>query len=148
MNLLLKRIWLTDYTTIGRLFIRDEFICYILEDPLRVYPNKIKGDTCIWGNRTYQVVIDYSPKFKMYLPHVLDVSLFTGIRFHAAGTVVATNRNTEGCLIPGLIRKKDSLLYSKPAFKLLLPRIQEGLAVGGKVTLTIINPKGDTNETP
>ena len=137
MNILLKRIWFTEYTTISRAFIKDESICYILEDPLRKYPNKVKGDTCIWGNRTYKIVIDYSPKFKKHLPHILDVPLFTGIRIHPGNGP----EDTEGCLLPGLIRESNRVLYSRSAFKVLLGYIQDALNMGDEVTITIVNPQ-------
>ena len=81
----------TDKSTIGELFINGEFQCYILEDtdrglyqdmPLQeLLSKKIYGETAI-PTGTYEVVISFSNRFKKYLPLLLNVPGYEGIRIH------------------------------------------------------------------
>ena len=97
--------------TIGRLYIRqqvmDEYLpgyenkyfCDTLEPTWRDYEHgayKVKGRSAIPEGR-YAVVISYSPKFKQWLPILLGVPKFEGIRIHAGNTA----KDTEGCILVG-----------------------------------------------
>ena len=52
-----------DICTHGDLYIDGVWECHTLEDPIRPYPDKIAKRTAIWGDRTYTVTIDHSPKY-------------------------------------------------------------------------------------
>ena len=100
MELILTRIAKRKTYTIGRLYIRqqvmdeylpgyeDHYFCDTLEPTWRDYEHgayKVKGRSAIPEGR-YAVVISYSPKFKQWLPILLGVPKFEGIRIHAGNT--------------------------------------------------------------
>lgn len=141
MELLLKRLIKTDNSTIGELSINGVFECYILEDPDRgltsemsleeIKERKIKERTAIPTGR-YQVIFNYSNKFKKFMPLLLNVKGFEGIRIHKGNVPV----DTEGCLLPGLVIKKDCVLQSKNAFEPLEKKLYKAFKIE-KVYITI-----------
>ena len=84
MELRLVRETFTAVSTIGRLMVDGLFDSYTLEDVVRDGP-KIPGRTAIPYGR-YQVIIDYSNRFKRPMPLLLNVPGFTGIRIHQGNT--------------------------------------------------------------
>ena len=101
-----------DYT-IGALNIDDEYFCDTLEPTWRdLGPgrpgHKIAGRTAIPDGR-YPVVVTWSPKFKKWLPLLLHVPQFEGIRIHAGNTP----DDTEGCILVGLRVKPGKVLDSR-----------------------------------
>ena len=100
MELILERIAKRRTYTIGRLYIQrrvndeylagtaDDYFCDTLEPTWRDYEHgayKVKGRSAIPEGR-YAVVISFSPKFKQWLPILLGVPKFDGIRIHAGNT--------------------------------------------------------------
>ena len=84
MNLSLIRDTFTETSTTGKLFIENEFECYVLEDQdrkLEAGGSKIYGRTAIPRGR-YKIELDWSPKYGRDMPHILDVPQFEGIRIH------------------------------------------------------------------
>lgn len=72
--------------TRGQLFINGEFFCWTLEDIDRKLevagcPAKIPKITCIPKGK-YEVIINYSERFKKYMPLLLSVPCFEGVRLH------------------------------------------------------------------
>lgn len=130
MKLILRRIWFTEKSTIGRLYIDDKFECYTLEDVVREDGIKVPGETAIpYGE--YKVIIDFSNRFQRLMPHVLDVPLFEGIRIHAGNT----DKDTEGCPLVGEIRGEDFVGQSRIAFNRLFIKMQSAESEG--ITITI-----------
>ena len=75
------------------------YFCDTLEPTWRDYEHgayKVKGRSAIPEGR-YAVVISWSPKFKAWLPILLGVPKFEGIRIHAGNT----SEDTEGCILVG-----------------------------------------------
>ena len=75
------------------------YLCDTLEPQWRDYKNgarKIMGRSAIPEGR-YAVVITYSPKLEQWLPLLLNVPKFSGIRIHAGNTA----EDTEGCILVG-----------------------------------------------
>lgn len=134
MDIFLKREASTELSTIGELTIPDlGFRCWVLEDPVR--PVKIATKTAIAEGR-YEVIVNWSNRFKRNLPLLLNVPEFQGIRIHAGNTA----DDTEGCLLVGHTRKRtDFIGRSKAAFDVLNDIITEALSEG-KVFITILNP--------
>ena len=77
----------------------EAYLCDTLEPQWRDYKNgarKIMGRSAIPEGR-YAVVITYSPKLEQWLPLLLNVPKFSGIRIHAGNTA----EDTEGCILVG-----------------------------------------------
>lgn len=91
--------------TLGQLFADGQKFCETLEDPVRevdgqpVATWKIKGETAIPRGR-YRVIIDFSPRFRRPMLHLLDVPGFSGIRVHGANFA----KDVEGCIGVGAQR--------------------------------------------
>ena len=81
----------------------------------------------------YAVVISYSPKFKQWLPILLGVPMFKGIRIHAGNTV----KDTQGCILLGENRVKGRVLNSRLWLKRLKEKIVEAKERGEAVWITI-----------
>ena len=147
MELILTRIAKRKTYTIGRLAIReqiddeysagfaDKYFCDTLEPIWRDYKggaHKIKGRSAIPEGR-YAVVISWSPKFKKWLPILLGVPLFEGIRIHAGNT----EKDTEGCILVGENRKVGMVLNSNTWLKRLKDKIVEAKDRGEAVWITV-----------
>lgn len=128
MELLLQRMWETNDSTIGELYIDGVFECYVLEDVVRAPGVKVDNATAIPAG-TYKVVIDMSTRFGRLMPHILDVPMFEGIRIHS-GNVSA---DTEGCLLVGKVKGQDDVEQSKVAFEAFFPKLQ----AAGSATIQI-----------
>ncbi len=147
MELILTRIAKRKGYTIGRLAINetvdDEYLaghkqiyfCDTLEPTWRDYAHggrKIKGQSAIPEGR-YAVVISYSPKMKKWLPILLGVPMFSGIRIHAGNTA----KDTEGCILVGQNLKKGMVLNSNIWLHRLKQKIIEAKDRGEAVWITI-----------
>ncbi len=118
MELLLKRIFRGDKYTIGHLYVDGNYYCDVLEDTDRgltddmseeqIKKIKVYGKTAIPTGR-YKVEVTYSPKFKRYLPILLGVKGYTGIRCHSGNTP----EDTLGCLLVGFNKEKGKVLNSR-----------------------------------
>ena len=147
MELVLKRIAKKDDYTIGRLYIKKtvldeysageelEYVCDTLEPQWRDYAKgarKIKGKSAIPEWR-YPVVITYSPTFKKWLPLLVNVPMFEGIRIHAGNTV----EDTKGCILVGENLKKGMVLNSRKYVKIVKEKIVEAKGKGEGVWIEI-----------
>ena len=138
MELTLTRIAKRKSYTIGRLAIDGTYFCDTLEPTWRdIGPGgkgrKILGRTAIPEGR-YPVVITRSPKFGKWLPLLLHVPQFTGVRIHAGNTPA----DTAGCILPGLNRKPGHVLDSTRYVNLLKQRIVEAKERGEGVWITVV----------
>lgn len=118
MELLLKRIYKTNTSTIGELSVDGKFECYTLEDVERAV--KIKNETAIPKGK-YKVIITPSNRFKRDLPLLKNVLGFEGIRIHSGNT----NHDTEGCILVGQTRSTDYVGNSRKAFDKLFTKMQK-----------------------
>ena len=147
MELILERIAKRKTYTIGRLYIRqqvmdeylpgteDKYFCDTLEPTWRDYKNgayKVKGRSAIPEGR-YAVVISWSQKFGAWLPILLGVPKFEGIRIHAGNTA----KDTEGCILVGQNREVGKVLDSRKWLYELKQKIVEAKDRGEAVWLTI-----------
>jgi hypothetical protein len=121
MLLTLNREIYTQRSTIGSLAVDGKFHSFTLEDCVR--PVKIPGKTAIPAGR-YEVIINWSARFKRPLPLLLNVPFFAGVRIHAGNTDV----DTEGCILVGRTRQVDFIGESRKAFDLLFKRLSSAIA--------------------
>ena len=111
------------------------YICDTLEPTWRDYKHgaqKIMGISAIPEGR-YAVVITWSPRMKQWLPLLLGVPMFSGIRIHAGNTAA----DTAGCILVGENLKKGMVLNSRIWLKRLKEKIVEAKARGDGVWITI-----------
>ena len=147
MELILERIAKRKTYTIGRLYIRriivdeystgieDQYFCDTLEPTWRDYANgahKIKGCSAIPEGR-YAVVISFSPKIKQWLPILLGVPRFSGIRIHAGNT----SADTEGCILVGKNKIVGQVVDSRIWLYRLKQKITEAKARDEPVWITV-----------
>jgi len=151
MELILERIAKKKTYTIGHLYIAKEpdgnnpglgqpltkglQICDTLEPTWRDYKNgayKVKGRSAIPEGR-YAVVISFSPKFKQWLPILLGVPKFDGIRIHAGNTAA----DTEGCILVGKNKLVGQVVDSRIWLHRLKQKIVEAKGRGEPVWITI-----------
>lgn len=143
MKLLLRRRFLGEEYTIGKLYIDSEFLCNTIEDKVRDYnmdgdlndtgEEKIYGETAIpYG--IYEVDLTMSPKFERLLPLVKNVKHFTGIRIHRGNTA----GDTAGCILPGENKVKGKVLnstkYEMKIIELMLAAIRHGENISLEIT--------------
>ena len=147
MELILERIAKRKTYTIGRLAIRkevndeylagtaDEYFCDTLEPTWRDYAHggrKIKGRSAIPEGR-YAVVISFSPKMQQWLPILLGVPNFEGIRIHAGNTAA----DTAGCILVGKNKLVGQVVDSRIWLHRLKQKIVEAKGRGEAVWITI-----------
>ena len=126
-------------TTIGKLYIDNEFFCYTLEDTARDFGVKIPKETAIpRGN--YYVKLTNSQRFKRLMPMVFTEPngyelinkgiSFKGIRMHGGNT----NKNTEGCILVAFKKLNNKTIQGTAERKLT-----EKLKEYSEIILTIVN---------
>lgn len=140
MKLTLKRLYLKDTYTIGKLYIDGKYFCDTLEDKVRDY-NKDgdlldPGETKVYGQTaipygTYEVEVTYSPKFKRDLPLIKNVPHFEGIRIHRGNWAT----DSSGCVIVGENKIKGGVINSTPYEKEITKKLKETFE---KITIEIV----------
>lgn len=109
IKLLVKREFFAETYTIGKLYVDGVYFCDTLENPVRPEGVKIPNETAIpYG--TYEVIVNFSPKFKRILPRLLNVPMFGGILIHRGNSV----KDTSGCILVGENKVKGMVLNSTP----------------------------------
>ena len=142
MKLELKRRILGESYTIGSLSIDGKKFCDTLEDRVRdlnkngVFDGdekKVYGETAIpYG--TYDVVVDYSPKFKRELPRLQNVRHFEGILIHRGNTA----EDSAGCILVGENKVKGKVINSTPYEKELVRILKEAQDRKEPITIKIV----------
>ena len=128
--------------TIGSLSIDGKKFCDTLEDKVRdlnkngVFDGdekKVYGETAIpYG--TYDVVVDYSPKFKRELPRLQNVKHFEGILIHRGNTA----EDSAGCILVGENKVKGKVINSTPYEKELVRILKEAQDRKEPITIKIV----------
>ena len=128
-ELRLFRKLFTDKSTIGDLFLDGKFICHTLEDKTRRL--KVFGETAIWSGR-YEVILSFSNRFQVFLPLILNVPEYKGIRIHKGNAP----SDTQGCPLVGDKIARDLIYESRNAFNRLMPLLEK-CAKKSKIFITI-----------
>ena len=141
MEILIERKWKRDGYTIGVLSIDGKRFCETLEDTDRGLRQDMSVQTLMKMKKphvtaiptgTYNVVINYSPRFKRLLPYVENVPAFSGIRIHPGNTA----KDTDGCILVGENKQKGMVLNSRRWFNILFDKMT-ALKKNEEITLTI-----------
>jgi len=134
MEIQVKRRWFNEKATIGELFLDGDVLrqAYTLEDPVREI--KIPDETAIPPGR-YEVILNYSVRFKRIMPRLLNVPGYKGILIHSGNTP----ENTRGCLLVGrIIVNSEFIGESRGAFNDLFLKLEEAQK-HGKIWIGIKN---------
>lgn len=133
MELKLIRKEFTDRSTIGELYVNGKFECFTLEDKDRKLESGGKKEYAVTAIPigTYQVVNSFSNRFQKYLPELINVPQFTGVRIHPGNKA----EDSEGCILVGTTKAKDFIGNSRVAFASLFSKIK---AVEKKEKITLI----------
>ncbi|MDO4159360.1 MAG: DUF5675 family protein [Prevotellaceae bacterium] len=123
MEITIERIAKKKTYTIGRMTIDGEYFCDTLEPTWRDIGwgrpgRKIPGKTAVPNGR-YAIAVSFSPKFKKWLPLLLGVPMFSGIRIHSGYTPA----DTEGCILVGDNKAKGTLYNSKATMQRLMRKL-------------------------
>lgn len=118
MELKLIRKYPAADCVIGELYVNGKFECYTCEDIER--PVKLAGVTAI-PRGFYEVVITFSQRFQKPLPLLLNVPNYDGVRIHPGNT----SADTEGCILPGKGKTKNSVTQSRDAFAVLFKKLDD-----------------------
>lgn len=142
-KLVLKRLYLKDTYTIGKLYINNNYFCDTIEDKDRgltkcmseseIDKIKIYGKTAI-PIGTYDLTLKVkSPKFSDfnrykwakvcdgYIPRLLNVPGFDGILIHVANTA----EDVLGCIAVGENKVKGQVINSTNTFNKLIKILNE-----------------------
>ena len=150
-ELVLDRIAKMQNYTIGRLSVKleepvgkcvdgkyvtetERYLCDTLEPKRRNLKKekKVPGRTAVPEGR-YRVLITKSLRFQRWLPLLVDVPGFNGIRIHSGNYP----SDTAGCILPGYNRKKGMVVNSRAALHMLMFEMTAALTRGEEIWLTI-----------
>ena len=158
MELILKRIAKRLNYTIGKLYIKTEeveefrtytndvYFCDTLEPTVLELKTTVSKDAVLRSpakaqslkpfaipEGRYAEVISYSPRFREWLPILLGVPAFSGIRIHAGNTA----KDTQGCILVGRNQIVGKVLESRKWLYELKQKIVKAKGKGEAVWLTI-----------
>ena len=122
MELLLERTEKTKTYTAGRLSFVNElgkaYFCDTLEPSL--HPTNHLHPKAIPAGR-YAVAVTWSPKFKRWLPLLLNVPYRSGIRIHAGNNP----DDSSGCILLGRALLPGHVYNSRSTLEKLMQRLKE-----------------------
>ncbi|EFC73085.1 DUF5675 family protein [Prevotella melaninogenica] len=138
---LIRKYYQAKYT-IGRLYVNNRFFSDCLEPPSlhltersalgTILIAKYKGYRAIPTGR-YRILITRSRRFGRWLPLLMNVKGFEGIRIHAGNKP----EDTRGCILLGFNRRKGYVLDSTRCVLTLVKMITEAIAKGEKVFVEV-----------
>ena len=146
----LKRDFAIDKTTLGTLIRPDGTLFgYVLEDKVREYGVKIKGETAIPENicgDLYKVGVRVSPKYGEVV--VIYTREENGVYYLEAGGISFqfilahggnSHKDTEGCLLVNKNRSVENMSAWGSLQSQILKEVKEMIAQGDKVFISIEN---------
>lgn len=144
MELLLQRKYHNDAYTIGKLYHDMHYVCDTLEPSTHGLTGahwtvpKIRlakehfGSVAIPPGR-YPLLITKSPRFGRWLPLLLGVKGFAGVRIHAGNKP----SDTRGCILPGYNRRKGYVLQSTTCLNTIVGLLADCFARGGRAWIRV-----------
>lgn len=100
MELKVVRSVHNENSTLGKMYLNNEFFAFTCEDKVRNLngdkSKKVDGKTAIDPGR-YEVILSFSNHFQKYLPLLMNVACFEGIRIHGGNTAA----DSLGCILIG-----------------------------------------------
>lgn len=130
MNIVVKRIYLGDNYTIGKLYVDNKYLCDTLE------PSFTAGSHPAVSYGTYQVNLVWSPKFHRYMLRI-EVPCRSGILIHAGNSV----EDTLGCILLGENKLVGRLYNSCKYVELLRSQVIEVMNKKNSVVLCSFEKK-------
>lgn len=114
--------------------VTERYLCDTLEPKCRNLKKekKVPGRTAIPEGR-YRVLITKSYRFRRWLPLLVDVPGFCGIRIHPGNYPT----DTAGCILPGWNRRKGMVVNSRSAMQQLMLEMTAALDRGEQVWITV-----------
>ena len=134
MKLRVERRFLKPEYTIGRLDVDGKFFCDTLEDRVRDLSRerKIAGETAIPAG-CYEVVVNWSPRFRRRLPRLLNVPGFEGILINRGNTP----EDTAGCNLVGENKMRGCVVHSTVYEIRLTALLEEAQQRGEKIWIEV-----------
>lgn len=142
MRIELKRIARKDTYTIGKMYINGVYVCDTIEDKDRglkqgmpegtLRKMKVFGETAIPVG-TYTVKWTFSHKFGKFLPEIINVPPFSGIRIHSGNTA----KDSLGCVIIGENKVVGKVINSRVTCDRIFPLIEAACKRGEQVYIVI-----------
>lgn len=129
MELKLIRDKFSNDSTIGKLYINGEYFCETLEDKVREV--KIPSLTAIKAGK-YEVIVNFSNRFKQQMPLLLNVPNFEGVRIHWGNY----SKDTDGCILLGQTRSENFIGQSVTTYKIFM-KVLSRVSKTEKIWLTI-----------
>lgn len=112
MKIEVRRVWYTDLSTCGEMFVDNQPECSTLEPRA----DQSKGKPYCIPEGEYEVQLLFSTRFQEKTPHLLNVPGFQGIEIHPGNF----SENTEGCILVGQPRKPNYVGNSLATFERLM----------------------------
>lgn len=138
---LIRKYYQAKYT-IGRLYVNNRFFSDCLEPPSlhltersalgTILIAKYKGYRAIPTGR-YRILITRSRRFGRWLPLLMNVKGFEGIRIHPGNKP----EDTRGCILLGFNHRKGYVLDSTRCVLTLIKMMTEAIAKGEKVFVEV-----------
>lgn len=143
MKIAVTRSWKKEKYTIGVMYIDGKKFCNTLEDTDRglsqdmteehIKAKKVYGETAI-PTGIYKVAYTYSNRFKKYLPEILNVKGYGGVRIHAGNTP----KDTLGCILLGKNTQPGMVTSSRAYCDTFNHLLQDAIKNKEDITLTIV----------
>lgn len=117
------------HSTIGELWVDDQFECYVLEpSDTPVHP----GHPCITAG-TFKVELTFSPKFQFVTPELMGVPNRTDIRIHKGNRPL----DSLGCFLVGNAYTTDWVSDSAVSFDRLMTLLKTSAT---EISVTVHDP--------
>lgn len=143
MEIIVKRVARRDTYTIGKMYLNGEYFCDVLEDrdrgltqstPLSTIKKiKIPNETAI-PTGLYKVIVNMSPKFRRFLPRLLNVPGFEGVLIHRGNS----DKDSSGCLLIGENKVKGKVINSTIYENKLVDILSKVQNSGEEITIKIM----------